>query len=101
MTVCCQDMLDGSGVGLRRLFERGSLATDVQAGDGVGVAAWPDGDLFAVVQDPVVGVLDDDGDDLPDMALTELDPLLVDQEAAAGVDPSLGAEGAGRQRGRG
>ena len=41
----------------------GCFAADVEPGNGGGVAAGFDGEFFAAVQDPVVGVFDDDGDE--------------------------------------
>lgn len=42
-----------------------ALASDVLPGDGCGVAAGSDVEFFLAVEDPVVGVFDDDGDELP------------------------------------
>jgi hypothetical protein len=49
-----------------------------------GVAAGLDGEFLVAVQDPVVGVLDDDGDEFPGVAGSELDGLAVDHDPAAG-----------------
>jgi hypothetical protein len=43
------------------------LAAD-EPGDGGGVAAGFDGEFFLAVQDPLVGLLDEDGDELPGVA---------------------------------
>lgn len=67
----------------------GSCAGDMESGDGFQVSSWAYGDLFFAVQDPQVGVLDDDGDDFAAVTRAELDALPSDRDAAAGVDFSL------------
>ena len=52
----------------------------------------PDGEFLAVVQDPVVDILDDDGDEFPGVTLAELDSLPVDHDPAVGVDTALGLD---------
>jgi hypothetical protein len=68
-----------------------ALASNVEAGDGGGVSARADGEFFVAVEDAVVGVFDDDGDEFSGVAGPELDVLLVDHDAAAGVDAALSA----------
>ena len=62
---------------------------DMEAGDRGEVASWADGDLFVVVQDPQVGVLNDDGHELAAMAWPEFDALTRDHDPAAFVDLAL------------
>ena len=93
MTICYRDMPD--------LAELGAFAADVEPGDRRGVAARFDGEFFVAVQDPVVAVFDDDGNEFPDVAGAELDGLAVDHDPAAGVHAPLSTAGSGGQRRRG
>lgn len=70
----------------------GAFVADMRTRDRCGVFAGPDGEFFAVVQDPVVGVLDDDGDQFSGVTLAELDALPVDHDLAVGVDAPLGLD---------
>lgn len=75
----------------------GAHAFDVEPGDRPEVLAGSDSEFVLPVQDSVVGVLDDDGDDLSRMPRAELDELAVDHEAAARVHLALGSDGTSRQ----
>lgn len=63
----------------------------MEAGDRGEAAPGSDGDLFAVVQDAEVGVLDDDRDALAGVAGSDLDSL--------SGDPTRGGEISGRRWG--
>ena len=53
--------------------EVGAFASDMEAGDRGGVAAGLDGQFFVAVQDPEMGVFDDDGDQLAGVAGSQLE----------------------------
>ncbi|WP_280304482.1 hypothetical protein [Nocardia abscessus] len=48
------------------------------------------------MEDPQVGVFDDDGDEFAAVAGAEVDALAGDENAAGFVNASLGLEGSGR-----
>lgn len=75
----------------------GAHAFDVEPGDRSEVLAGADSEFVLSVEDPVVGVLDDHGDDLSGMPRAELDELAVDHEASACMHLALGPDGTSRQ----
>jgi hypothetical protein len=94
-----QDTLDDSPRGdMVDVSLAGSLAADVEAGDGLGVAAQLGGQFLFAMEDPMAGALDDDGDELADVAGPKFDGLLVDHDPAAGVHPAPGGDRSGWQR---
>ncbi|GAA3743527.1 hypothetical protein GCM10022205_32970 [Spinactinospora alkalitolerans] len=72
----------------------------MEPGEGAGVLAGSDRDLFFPVKDPEVDVLDNDGDKLSGVARTELDALVGDRRPVTGMNFAPGTQGTGGQRWR-